>query len=150
MIGGVTQVVIEVEDQDRAKVFWTETLGFELVQDAPYGAERWLEARTPDKAVIVVLNLRKGPRPAARPGPADLERVLLRRGPAADLSGTERPRGQLPAAAGRAAFRLVVAVRGPGRQPVRPRSPRPVAPLLVQRKGEYESWLVMTKSVATV
>ncbi len=69
MIGGVTQVVIEVEDQDRAKAFWTQTLGFELVQDAPYGQERWLEVRTPDKAVVVVLGLRQGPRPtAADPG----------------------------------------------------------------------------------
>ncbi len=62
MIGGVTQVVIEVEDQDRAKAFWTETLGFELAQDAAYGQERWLEVCTPDKAVVVVLELRKGPR----------------------------------------------------------------------------------------
>ena len=69
MIGGVTQVVIEVEDQDRAKAFWTQTLGFELAQDAPYGQERWLEVRTPDKAVVVVLDLRKGPR-RPRPTPA--------------------------------------------------------------------------------
>jgi len=65
MISGVTQVVIEVEDQDRAKAFWTQTMGFELAEDAPYGQERWLEVRTPDKAVVVVLGLRKGPRPTA-------------------------------------------------------------------------------------
>ncbi len=65
MIGGVSQVVLEVEDQERAKRFWTETLGFELAQDAPYGEERWLEVRTPDKAVVVVLAARKGPRPTA-------------------------------------------------------------------------------------
>jgi predicted enzyme related to lactoylglutathione lyase len=69
VIGGVIQVVIEVEDQDRAKQFWTEKLGFELVQDAPYGNERWLEVRTPDRAVTLVLDLRKGPRQAA-PDPA--------------------------------------------------------------------------------
>jgi predicted enzyme related to lactoylglutathione lyase len=63
VIGGVSKVVIEVEDQERAKRFWTETLGFEVVQDAPYGEERWLEVRTPDKAVAVVLDVRKGPRP---------------------------------------------------------------------------------------
>jgi lactoylglutathione lyase len=63
MIRGVAQVVIEVEDQDRAKTFWTETLGFELAQDAPYGEERWLEVRTPDKAVTVVLAVRHGPTP---------------------------------------------------------------------------------------
>jgi lactoylglutathione lyase len=65
VIGGVTQVVIEVEDQDRAKRFWTEQLGFELVQDAPYGQERWLEVRTPDKAVVLVLGMRQGERPTA-------------------------------------------------------------------------------------
>ena len=64
VIGGVSKVVIEVEDQERAKRFWTETLGFEVVQDAPYGEERWLEVCTPDKAVAVVLDVRKGPRPA--------------------------------------------------------------------------------------
>jgi lactoylglutathione lyase len=65
VVGGVTQVVIEVEDQDRASGFWTQQLGFELVQDTPYGAERWLEVRTPDKAVTVVLEARQGERPPA-------------------------------------------------------------------------------------
>jgi predicted enzyme related to lactoylglutathione lyase len=65
VVGGVTKVVIEVDDQDRAKRFWTETMGFELVQDTPYGEERWLEVRTPDKAVILVLNVRRGERTAA-------------------------------------------------------------------------------------
>jgi predicted enzyme related to lactoylglutathione lyase len=65
MIDGVSSVVVEVEDQERAKRFWTETLGFEVAQDAPYGEERWLEVRTPDKAVTVILDLRKGPRPTA-------------------------------------------------------------------------------------
>jgi predicted enzyme related to lactoylglutathione lyase len=65
MIGGVTQVVVDVEDQDRAKRFWTEQLGFELAQDMPYGQERWLEVRTPDQAVTLVLELRQGQRPTA-------------------------------------------------------------------------------------
>jgi predicted enzyme related to lactoylglutathione lyase len=65
VIGGVSKVSLEVEDQDRALAFWTETLGFELVQDSPYGEERWLEVRTPDKAVTVVLELRQGERPTA-------------------------------------------------------------------------------------
>jgi predicted enzyme related to lactoylglutathione lyase len=65
VVGGVTKVVVEVDDQDRAKRFWTEQLGFELVQDTPYGEERWLEVRTPDKAVVLVLNVRHGGRPTA-------------------------------------------------------------------------------------
>jgi predicted enzyme related to lactoylglutathione lyase len=66
VVGGVTKVVVEVDDQDRAKRFWTEQLGFQLVQDTPYGEERWLEVRTPDKAVVLVLDLRKGERPIPR------------------------------------------------------------------------------------
>jgi lactoylglutathione lyase len=60
MISGVSKVVIEVEDQDRAKEFWTETMGFGLVQDVPYEEERWLEVRSPDRATNLVLELRTG------------------------------------------------------------------------------------------
>jgi lactoylglutathione lyase len=65
MIRGIHQVVLEVEDQDRALDFWTKMMGFELAQDEPYGDERWLEVRTPDKSVTVVLSLRQGERPTA-------------------------------------------------------------------------------------
>jgi lactoylglutathione lyase len=65
MIKGVNKVVLEVEDQDRALAFWTETMGFELAEDAPYGEGRWLEVRTPDKSVTMVLSLRQGQRPTA-------------------------------------------------------------------------------------
>jgi lactoylglutathione lyase len=73
VIEGVNQVLLEVEDQDRALEFWTEAIGFEHAQDVPYGErERWLEVRTRDKAVTLVLSLRRGegpatPRPAERP-----------------------------------------------------------------------------------
>jgi predicted enzyme related to lactoylglutathione lyase len=66
VIEGVSQGIVEVEDQDRALTFWTETVGFELAQDAPYGeAGRWLEVRTRDKATVLVLRLRHGDRPTA-------------------------------------------------------------------------------------
>jgi predicted enzyme related to lactoylglutathione lyase len=77
VIGGVSQVVLEVEDKERAKQFWTQTLGFELVQDAPYGEERWLEVRTPDKAVTVVLDLRQGQRPTPRDPSLPTSNVLF-------------------------------------------------------------------------
>jgi predicted enzyme related to lactoylglutathione lyase len=65
---GVTAVQIEVEDQDRAKEFWTEKMGFEIFQDEPYKDDwRWVELRTPDKAVILGLSRREGERPV----PAD-------------------------------------------------------------------------------
>ena len=68
MIRGISQVLLEVEDQDRALSFWTDIMGFGLVQDAPYGDRgRWIEVRTPDRAVTVVLSLRHGePPPLAR------------------------------------------------------------------------------------
>jgi lactoylglutathione lyase len=66
MIEGISQVVLEVEDQDRALHSWTGRKCFELVRDAPYGDdERWLEVRTPERAVIVVLSRRNGEAPTA-------------------------------------------------------------------------------------
>jgi lactoylglutathione lyase len=65
MVRGIRQVLLEVEDQDRALGFWTGPMGFELVQDAPYGDKRWLEVRTPDHSVTVVLSLRQGEPPTA-------------------------------------------------------------------------------------
>lgn len=59
MIRGVRSVGIYVKDPDRAKAFWTEKLGFELLQDMPMGdgpgAPRWIEVAPPDKSVILVL-----------------------------------------------------------------------------------------------
>ena len=77
MITGVSKVVIEVDDQARALAFWTETLGFELHQDTTYGEERWLEVRTPDKALILVLSPRRNERPGA-PNTLPTSNVLFR------------------------------------------------------------------------
>jgi predicted enzyme related to lactoylglutathione lyase len=59
MIGGVRSVGVYVGDQDRAKRFWTEAVGFELIQDAPMGegegAPRWIEMAPPDRNVVLVL-----------------------------------------------------------------------------------------------
>lgn len=68
MVRGIGKVVLEVEDQDRALAFWIERMGFELGQDARYGDGRWIEVRTPDEAVAVVLSLRQGRRPSASEG----------------------------------------------------------------------------------
>lgn len=41
-------VSVPVSDQDRAKAFYTETLGFEELSDGPYGdGLRWVELRPP-------------------------------------------------------------------------------------------------------
>jgi lactoylglutathione lyase len=65
VIDGVSKVVIEVDDQARALEFWTETLGFELHQDSTNGEERWVEVRTPDEGLILVLSPRREDRPNA-------------------------------------------------------------------------------------
>jgi lactoylglutathione lyase len=65
VIERVSKVVIEVDDQARALAFWTETLGFELHQDASYDDERWIEVRTPDNGLILVLTPRQSDPPGA-------------------------------------------------------------------------------------
>lgn len=65
MIEGVSKVVIEVDDQARAVRFWTEKLGFELLEDTTYGEERWVEVRTPDEGLNLVLSPRRDDRPTA-------------------------------------------------------------------------------------
>ena len=59
MISGVRSVGIYVGDQDRAKEFWTNTMGFELLQDVPmgddFGGGRWIEVTPLDRNVILVL-----------------------------------------------------------------------------------------------
>jgi hypothetical protein len=67
VIEGAGQVIVEVENQDRVLEFWTNTVGFELVRDAPYGAgRRWIEVTAPDKAVVLGLSLRRGCREGNR------------------------------------------------------------------------------------
>jgi lactoylglutathione lyase len=59
VLSSVRSVGIYVGDQDRARKFFTETLGFELLQDTPMGegpgAARWIEVAPPDRNVILVL-----------------------------------------------------------------------------------------------
>jgi predicted enzyme related to lactoylglutathione lyase len=59
MISSVRSAGIYSSDQDRAKQFFTETLGFALIQDVPMGegagAARWIEVAPPDGKVVLVL-----------------------------------------------------------------------------------------------
>jgi catechol 2,3-dioxygenase-like lactoylglutathione lyase family enzyme len=43
-------VVLHVEDQEAAKRFWVDTLGFTLAEDTPHGEKRWLSVLSPDGA----------------------------------------------------------------------------------------------------
>ncbi len=71
MIRGVNQVVLTVDDQERAKKFWSETMGFEVVVDAPYGDERWIAVLTPDGHTRLVLSLRR-PDESVREAPSEM------------------------------------------------------------------------------
>src|SRR5215204_3668612 len=44
MISGVSKVVIPVDDQERAKQFWTTRIGLTLLRDESYGDERWIDS----------------------------------------------------------------------------------------------------------
>jgi predicted enzyme related to lactoylglutathione lyase len=52
----IGKVAVQVKDQDRAMNFWTK-LGFEVTVDTPYRQERWLEVRSPDRKISLVLAL---------------------------------------------------------------------------------------------
>lgn len=61
MITNVDFVSINVADQERAKKFYTEVLGFELLSDQPMNGPgdpdgpRWIEVRPPGASTRVVL-----------------------------------------------------------------------------------------------
>lgn len=42
MIDAIATVCVFVNDQDKAKAFYTEKLGFEVRQDSPMGPSRWI------------------------------------------------------------------------------------------------------------
>jgi predicted enzyme related to lactoylglutathione lyase len=66
MITGISKVIVPVDDQDRAKEFWTTLVGFEVATDEAYGDERWIEVSPPNGSPVLVLS----PRP---PGDARRE-----------------------------------------------------------------------------
>ena len=63
MISGVQKIIVLVEDQDKAKQWWTTVLGFEVVRDDSYGDERWIEITPPDHKVVLVLSPREADEP---------------------------------------------------------------------------------------
>jgi predicted enzyme related to lactoylglutathione lyase len=73
VISGVGQVIVDVDDQEEAKRFWTEVIGFEINTDAPYGEEggRWIEVAPPERTPLLVLSKRPAGEPR-RDVPDDL------------------------------------------------------------------------------
>ena len=56
MIDALATVCIFVNDQDKAKAFYTDTLGFELRQDSPMGDEsRWIAVAPKGARTEVIL-----------------------------------------------------------------------------------------------
>ena len=64
MIGKVRSAGIYCKDQQRALDFWTKTVGFELVMDAPMGeapdGPRWIEVKPPGHDTVLVLYTPEG------------------------------------------------------------------------------------------
>jgi lactoylglutathione lyase len=55
MIDSVATVCIFVNDQDRAKAFYTDKLGFEVREDAPMGESRWIAVAPKGARTEVIL-----------------------------------------------------------------------------------------------
>src|SRR5579871_3738548 len=55
MITALGSVCIYVTDQDKAKAFYTEKLGFEVHTDAPMGESRWIAVAPPGAQTEVIL-----------------------------------------------------------------------------------------------
>lgn len=53
---GVGKIVVGVEDQARAKKFWSETVGFAVTTDVPYddAGRRWVEVTAPDGTILIL------------------------------------------------------------------------------------------------
>ncbi len=64
MIDAVATICIFVSDQDRAKAFYTEKLGFELREDAPMGPSRWIAVAPAGARTEVILYKVRNPIPS--------------------------------------------------------------------------------------
>ena len=55
MIKSVSLVSIPVRDQSRALEFYTKKLGFQIMTDQPFGAQRWIELGIPGSETNIAL-----------------------------------------------------------------------------------------------
>jgi len=56
MITGITSVSVYVEDQHKAKTFWTEKIGFQLLKEIPMGADGcWMEVGPAEGGTVLVI-----------------------------------------------------------------------------------------------
>ena len=130
MISRLNHVNVFVLDQDRAKAFYTETLGFELRNDAILDGFRWLTVGPKDQKDMNILlaypappmfsaeDAESGPR-ARREGLARRRRVRDGRLPE-DVRGAVGEGRHVPPGTGRAAVRDRSALPGRLRELVQP------------------------------
>ena len=67
----VKQLIVPVDDQERAKAFWVEQMGFEITSDETFGDERWIEVSPPGQSLVLVLS-RREPHETRRGAPEHL------------------------------------------------------------------------------
>jgi lactoylglutathione lyase len=87
MINGISKIVVLVDDQARAKEFWTSRLGFDVVSDESHGDERWIEVSPASGAPVLVLSPRAQAEPR-RQVPNQLQSPILFT--CADIEATHR------------------------------------------------------------
>ncbi len=64
MIAGVRKIIVPVDDEERAKDFWTKCIGFDLTLDQPFGnGQRWIEVSPADRSISLVLSRRRPDEP---------------------------------------------------------------------------------------
>ncbi|WHX46995.1 VOC family protein [Paenibacillus woosongensis] len=56
MINRIGQVMLYVSNQDEAREFWTEKLGFEVISEETNGPMRWIEVAPKGAATSIVLH----------------------------------------------------------------------------------------------
>jgi lactoylglutathione lyase len=64
VITSVRKIIVPVDDEARAKEFWTTKMGFELTLDETYGrGQRWIEVAPPTQSLVLVLSRRQSDEP---------------------------------------------------------------------------------------
>ena len=115
MISRLNHVNVFVLDQERAKAFYTETLGFELRNDATLDGFRWLTVGPKDQKDMSILLAYPAP-PMFSPEDAEAVRALVAKGSLGggvfetadcreDIRGAVGEGRHVPPGAGRAAIR---------------------------------------------
>lgn len=55
MITHISRITLYVNDQETAKCFWVEKMGFQVVQEQPMGESFWIEVAPPNSNTKFVL-----------------------------------------------------------------------------------------------